>query len=140
MNTIDVHIVSAEHEVYSGQANVVYASAMMGEVGIYVRHAPLLTTLKPGSVRVCLEGEEDQHFFVSGGILEVQPDMVTVLADTSLRGEDIDEAQAKVAKDRAEEALQSKLTVDETARSLAELAEATAQLRMIEELRKIRRR
>lgn len=139
MSTIEVRIVSAEQEIFSGAVSAVFAPAEMGEVGIFPQHAPLLTRLKPGDVRIRREDGEDRHFFVSGGILEVQPFMVTVLTDTVLRGEDLDEARAQQAKERAEETLRSKLSGQEAARALAELAEAAAQLRMIEELRKQRR-
>ncbi len=140
MSTIAVRIVSAEQEIFSGDVSAVFASAEMGEVGIFPQHAPLLTRLRPGNVRIQREGEEEEHFFVSGGILEVQPNIVTVLADTVLRGDDLDEARAEEARQRAEEALQSKMTEQETAKAMAELAQAAAQLRMIEELRKMRRR
>ncbi len=136
MSTIEVHIVSAEKEIFSGEVNAVFASAEMGEVGIFPRHAPFLSRLKPGSVRICVEGQADEHFFVSSGVIEVQPQIVTILADTAERGTDLDQAKAQQAKQRAEEALQSQLTEVETAKALAELAEAAAQLRMIEELRR----
>ena len=119
---------------------MVFASTEMGEVGILPQHAPLLSRLKPGNVRLQHEGEEENVFFVSGGILEVQPDIVTILADTVLRGEDLDESKAAEAKQRAEEALQTKLSDQEAAKAMTELASAAAQLRMIEELRRKTRR
>ena len=138
MSTIQTHIVSAEEEIFSGEVNAVFASAEMGEVGIFPQHAPFLSRLRPGEVRVRIDGEEDRHFFVSGGIIEVQPDTVMVLSDTAMRGEDLDEAKALEAKQRAEELLQTQLSDIESARALAELAEIAAQLRMIDRLRKTR--
>ena len=139
MSMIQIHIVSTEEEIFSGEVNSVFADVEMGEVGIFPEHSPLLAYLRPGTVRLVAEGEEDKHFYVSGGILEVQSNMVTVLADTALRSEDLDMSRAMEAKKRAEEDLASKTTAMETAAALAEIAEATAQLRMIEELRKMRR-
>lgn len=136
MNTLEVHIVSAESEIFSGEVNAVFASAEMGEVGIFPQHAPFLSRLNPGEVRIRVEGKPDEHFFVSGGIIEVQPHVVTILADTAARGADLDQVKAQEAKQRAEEALQSQLSDVEAAKALAELAEAAAQLRMIEELRR----
>lgn len=135
MNTIHVDIVSAEAEIFSGKAHMVFAPAEQGEVGIAPRHAPLLTRLKPGEVRVQYEGEE-QYFFVSGGILEVQPHLVTVLADTAVRAKDIDEAAALEAKRRAEEMLASRRTDIDLGRVQAELAELNARLLVIERMRK----
>lgn len=134
--TMHVDIVSAEEEIFSGTANMVFAPAEMGEVGILPRHAPLIARLKPGEVRVRIEGQEDQYFFVSGGLLEVQPHVVTVLADTAVRARDLDEAQALEAKRRAEEALKNRQSEFEEAKALAELAEAAAQLRLLEKVRK----
>ena len=136
MSTIKVHIVSAEKELFSGQVNSVFASAEMGEVGIFPQHAPFLSRLNPGQVRICIDGQPDEYFFVSGGIIEVQPSVVTILSDTAARGEDLDEMKAAEAKQKAEAALESKLSDAEAAKALAELAEAAAQLRMISELRK----
>jgi F-type H+-transporting ATPase subunit epsilon len=134
--TMHVDIVSAEREIFSGTANMVFAPAEMGEVGIMPRHTPLLTRLKSGEVRVQRpEGQEDS-FYVSGGLLEVQPHVVTVLADTAQRASDIDEAAALEAKQRAEEALRDQEGKIDYARAQAELAEAIAQLRAIERLRK----
>jgi F-type H+-transporting ATPase subunit epsilon len=134
--TIHVDIVSAEGEIFSGEATMVFAPAEMGEVGIAPRHAPLLTGLKPGEVRVEVPDGEMQYFYVSGGALEVQPHRVTVLADTAARARDIDEAAALEAKQRAEEALKDREAKIDVARAQAELAEAMAQLRAIERLRK----
>ena len=136
MNTIRTYIVSAEEEIFNGEVNAVFAEAELGEVGIYPQHTPFLSTLRPGEVRVRIAGQEDRHFYVSGGVIEVQPHMVTVLTDTALRGEDLDEARALEAKQRAEELLQSQLTDIDTAKAMTELAEVVAQLRMIERLRK----
>ena len=136
MSTIEVHIVSAEKEIFSGEVNAVFASAEVGEVGIFPQHAPFLSTLKPGEVRVRVDGQPDEHFFVSGGIIEVQPEVVTILSDTAERGADLDEAKAQAARQRAEDALQTQLSDVEAAKAMAELAAAAAQLRMIEELRR----
>jgi len=138
--TIHVDIVSAEGEIFSGMAEMVYAPAVMGEVGIAPRHTPLVTRLKPGEVRVDTGGgKEMQQFYVSGGILEVQPHVVTVLADTAVRAADLDEAAAQEAKRRAEEAMSDRGAEFEYAKAQAELAEAVAQLRAIERLRKGKR-
>lgn len=135
--TIHVDIVSAEGEIFSGLAEMVYAPAAMGEVGIAPRHTPLVTRLKPGEVRVDVGGgKEQQHFYVSGGILEVQPHVVTVLADTAVRAADLDEAAAQDAKRRAEDAMANRTSEFEYAKAQAELAEAAAQLRAIERIRK----
>lgn len=135
-NTIQVDIVSAEGEIFSGAATMVFAPASQGEIGIAPRHAPLLTTLKPGEVRVQTPDGAEQYFYVGGGALEVQPHLVTVLADTALRARDIDEAAALAAKQRAEEALRDKVGQISQAEALAELARAAAQLKAIERLRK----
>ena len=136
--TIHVHIVSAEGELFSGAATAVFASASQGDLGIYPRHAPLLTLLKPGEVRVRLPDGNEEHFFVGGGALEVQPQRVTVLGDTALRARDIDEAAALAAKQRAEEALRDKVGHISIAEAQAELARAAAQLKLIQRLRKLR--
>jgi F-type H+-transporting ATPase subunit epsilon len=138
MATIHVDIVSAEGEIFSGEASMVFAPAIMGEIGIAPRHAPLLTTLKPGEVRVQTPGGEEQFFFVSGGALEVQPHVVTVLADTALRARDLDEAAAVQAKQRAEEALRDRGDKIDVAKAQAELAAAVAQIKAIEKLRKLK--
>ena len=134
--TIHIHIVSAEKEIFSGTANMVFAPAEMGEVGIAPRHTPLLTRLKPGEVRVQMEGQDEQFFYVSGGMLEIQPHVVTVLADTAIRASDIDEAAAIKAKERAERAMDDKQSDFDYAKAQAELAEAVAQLRTINSIRK----
>ncbi|MEJ2345455.1 MAG: F0F1 ATP synthase subunit epsilon [Gammaproteobacteria bacterium] len=134
--TMHVDIVSAEQEIYSGPAEMVFAPAEMGEVGITPRHTPLLSRLKPGEVRVQSPDGQELFFFVSGGMLEIQPHVVTVLADTALRAKDIDEAAALEAKERAERALADKSSEIEYARAQAELAESIAQLRTLEKLRK----
>lgn len=136
--TIHVDIVSAEGAIHSGLAEMVYAPAEMGEVGIAPRHTPLVTSLKPGEVRVDTGGGNIEHFYVSGGILEVQPHLVTVLADTAVRARDLDEVAAAEAKRRAEEALAGQHADFEYAKAQAELAEAVAQLRTIERLRKMK--
>lgn len=134
--TIHVDIVSAEEEIFSGPAEMVFASAVMGDMGILPRHAPLLTELKPGEVRIKTSGgEEELFYYVSGGMLEVQPHVVTVLADTAVRAKDLDEAAAVQAKERAEQALRDKTSEFEYAQAQAELAEAAAQLRAIRKLR-----
>ncbi len=138
MATIHVDIVSAEGQIFSGEAAMVFAPAAMGEIGIAPRHAPLLTTLKPGEVRVQLPGGEEQLFFVGGGAIEIQPHLVTVLADTALRAKDIDEAAALQAKQRAEDALKDRGSQIELAEAQAELARAVAQIKAIEKLRKLR--
>ncbi len=135
MATIRVDIVSAEGEIYSGDASMVYAPARMGEVGIAPRHAPLLTALKPGEVRV-EDPEGNEHFFyITGGMLEIQPHLVTVLADTALRGEQLDEAAALAAKQNAEEALKGISDETDLARAQAELAEAEARYRAAQKLK-----
>ena len=135
--TIHVDIVSAEGHLFSGQGEMIYAPAMMGEIGIAPRHAPLVTQLKPGEVRVDPGGGKPQeHFYVSGGIIEIQPFKITVLADTGIRAADIDEAAAQEAKRRAEDAIANQRADIDLAKAQIELAEAVAQLRAIERLRK----
>jgi len=134
--TLHVDIVSAEKSIFSGAAEMVFAPAMMGEVGILPRHAPLLTRLKPGEVRVKLPGGEEEFFYVSGGILEIQPHVVTVLADTAARAHDLDEAAAQEAKLRAEQALKDQKGEIDYARAQAELAEAVAQLNALKRMKK----
>jgi F-type H+-transporting ATPase subunit epsilon len=132
--TIHVDIVSAEKEIYSGAAEMVFAPLVTGEVGVLPRHAPLLARLKPGEVRVKTATEE-LHFYVSGGMLEIQPHVVTVLADSARRAKDLDEAAALQAKERAEEAMKNRQSDIDYAKAQAELAEAMAQLRAIKRLR-----
>jgi F-type H+-transporting ATPase subunit epsilon len=137
-NTIHVDIVSAEGQIFSGEASMVFVPGSQGELGIAPRHAPLLTTLKPGEVRVQSDGHEEQSFYVGGGSLEVQPNSVTVLADTAARVRDLDEAAALAAKQRAEEAVQGRMDKMDIAEAQAEIARMVAQLRAIERLRKKR--
>ena len=136
MSTIRCDIVSAEAEIFHGNAQMVIATGEMGELGIAPRHAPLITRLKPGQVRVILENGEEQFFYVSGGILEVQPQVVTVLADTVVRGGDLDEASARKAKEDAERALSNRTDAIEVAEAQAQLAQAVAQLQALEHLRR----
>ena len=138
--TIRCDVVSVHGEVYSGEVTMVFAVGAAGELGISPRHAPLITQLKPGPVRVLDETGEEQFFFVSGGILEVQPHMVTVMADTALRGEDLDQAVAEAAKAEAERVLADRTGSMEIAKAQAKLAEAIAKLRAMEKLRKKMRR
>jgi F-type H+-transporting ATPase subunit epsilon len=136
-NTVQIDIVSAEESIFSGMAEFIAAPAIMGEVGIYPHHAPMITALKSGSVRIKLaDKSEEQLVFVSGGILEVQPGHVTVLSDTAIRGADLDEAKALAAKKSAEDAIKNKSAVIDFAKAQAELAQAMAQLQAIEKLRK----
>jgi len=132
--TLHVDIVSAEKEIYSGTAEMVFAPLATGEVGVLPRHAPLIARMKPGEVRVRTSTEELQ-FYVSGGVLEVQPHVVTVLADTAIRAKDMDEAAAQAAKQRAEEALKDRKTDIDYAQAQADLAQAIAQLQFIRKLR-----
>lgn len=132
---LNVDIVSAEGEIFSGNATMVFAPAEMGEVGIAPRHAPLLTRLKAGEVRVQSESGSDQSFFVSGGMLEIQPYQVTVMADTAARGDELDENAALEAKKRAEEALKDQASDVDLARAQAELAEAAARLHLVQKLK-----
>jgi F-type H+-transporting ATPase subunit epsilon len=133
--TLHVDIVSAEAEIFSGTATMVFAPGEMGELGIAPRHAPLLTRLKPGEVRVQTDDGEQQFFYVSGGMLEVQPHVVTVLADTAIRAHDLDEASVIEAKERAEQLLADKKADLDYAKAQAELAQSIAQLRAIQKLR-----
>jgi len=133
--TLHVDIVSAEAEIFSGTATMVFAPAEMGEVGIAPRHAPLVTRLNPGEVRVQTQGGEEKSFFISGGLLEVQPHVITVLADTAIRAADLDEAQALEARDRAEKMLADKTADIDYAKAQSELAQSMAQLAAIKKLR-----
>jgi F-type H+-transporting ATPase subunit epsilon len=135
--TIHVDVVSAECSLFSGAAEFLVAPAEMGEVGIFPRHAPLITRIKPGTVRLKLpDRDEEELIYVSGGLLEVQPQVVTILADTALRGRDLDEVKAQEAKQRAEEAMRDRTAAIDYATAQAELAEAVAQLQAIQRLRK----
>jgi F-type H+-transporting ATPase subunit epsilon len=133
--TIHVDIVSAEEEIYSGPAQMVYAPAVMGEIGIAPRHTPLISPLKPGEIRLDLGNGKEEFFFISGGIIEVQPHVVTVLSDTAIRAKDLDEAAALEAKKRAEAALEGQRSDLEIAKAKAELAAAAAQLAAIKKLK-----
>ena len=134
--TIRVDIVSAEAEIFSGDATMVVATGELGELGITPRHAPLITRLKPGHVDVILANGERQQFYVSGGMLEVQPQVVTVLADTAARAADLDEAAALQARKEAEDALANRTAEMDVAQAQAKLAAAMAQLQALERLRK----
>jgi F-type H+-transporting ATPase subunit epsilon len=135
--TMKVDIVSAEEAIFSGEVEFLVAPAQMGEVGIYPRHTSLITRIKPGAVRMKIPNQaEEELVFVSGGILEVQPQVVTILADTAVRGDDLDEAKALEAKQRAEAAMKDRSDKMDFARAQAELAEAVAQLQAIQKLRK----
>jgi F-type H+-transporting ATPase subunit epsilon len=136
-NTIHVDVVSAEESIYSGEAEFVILPGVMGELGVYPRHTPLITQIRPGAVRIKLPGQaEEEVVFVQGGFLEVQPDVVTVLSDTAIRAKDLDEAKAIEAKRAAEEAIQNTTSREEIATAEAELASAAAQLAAIRKLRR----
>ncbi|NJM10742.1 MAG: F0F1 ATP synthase subunit epsilon [Synechococcaceae cyanobacterium SM1_2_3] len=137
--TLHVDIVSAEKELFSGPVEMVVAPGELGELGILPRHSQLLTRLKPGQVRLKLLGGEEQLFYVSGGLLEVQPHVVTILSDTAERARDLDEAAAQTAKQHAEKVIAHSQSEFEFARAKAELAEAIAQLQTIEKMRKLRK-
>lgn len=136
MSTIRCEIVSAEAQIYSGEATLVVATGELGELGIAPRHAPLITRLKPGKVVVTTPSGEHLDFAISGGMLEVQPEMVTVLADTAVRAQDIDEAAVRAAKDEAERILAGRGEAMEVAEAQKRLAEISAQLAALERLRK----
>ena len=136
-HTLQVNIVSAEHAIFSGEAERVIAPGESGELGILPQHAPLLTRIKPGTVKIKLVGkEEEEVIYVSGGILEVQPKALTILADTSIRAHDLDEAKVLAAKQAAEEALANRASGQDRALVVAELAQLAAQLQSIQKLRK----
>jgi F-type H+-transporting ATPase subunit epsilon len=135
-NTIQVDIVSAEEQIYSGEAYMVYAPAIMGELGIAPRHTPLISPLKPGEIRLDVGDGKEEFFFISGGILEVQPHLVTVLSDTAIRADDLDEAAALEAQKRAEAALADQKSDLDVAKAQAELAAAAAQIAAIKRFRK----
>lgn len=139
MSSIRVEIVSAEGEIYSGDAQMLFAPAQQGELGIAPRHAPLLTNLKPGEVRVQTGDGEEQFFYVTGGILEIQPHLVTVLADSALHGDQLDEEAALEARNRAREVLEGRHTTTDLAQAQAELVEAEARYRAAQKLRGSRR-
>ena len=138
-NTIHVDVVSAEEQIFAGEAEFVALPGEAGELGIYPMHTPLITRIRPGSVRIKVPGQaEDEFVFVAGGLLEVQPNVVTVLADTAIRGRDLDEAKAAEAKRMAEEALSNRESAIDYAKAQAELAAAVAQLAAIQKLRQKR--
>ena len=138
-HTIHVDVVSAEEAIYSGEAQFVVLPGEEGELGIYPKHTPLITRIKPGAVRIQpAGGGEEQLIFVAGGILEVQPNLITVLADTAIRGHDLDEAKALEAHKRAQENLSNRIGKMEYAEALAELAQAAAQIAAIRKLRQRR--
>jgi F-type H+-transporting ATPase subunit epsilon len=137
-NSVHIDVVSAEASIFSGEAEFVVVPAKAGEVGIYPNHAPMITTIKPGALRIKQANEaEETLIFISGGMLEVQPGMITVLADTAIRGHDLDEAKAIAAKEAAEEALKNRSSEIDYAKAQAELAEAVAQIQAIQKLRKV---
>ena len=132
---LHVDLVSVEGQIYSGAATMVVVAAEEGDVGIAPRHAPLLTRMRPGQVRIQQEGQDEQQFFVSGGVLEVQPHLVTIMADTAERSADVDEAAAEKAKQSAEEHVASAEDKVDMARAQNELAEAAARLNLVRKLR-----
>ncbi len=134
--SMGLSIVSAEAQIFSGVTSKVEVTGGMGELGIFPGHTALLTSLKPGQLRATLEGGEEEVFYINGGMLEVQPTMITVLADTAARAEDLDEAAAVSAKEQAEKAIEDKRSELEYSQAVAELAEAVAQIRAIQALRK----
>ena len=134
-NTIHIDVVSAEGQIFSGEATFVALPGEAGELGIYPRHTPLMTRIRPGAVRIQLPDGQEELVFVAGGILEIQPKLITVLADTAIRGEDLDEAKALEAKQQAEESMKNKTSQLEIAKAQAELAVAAAQIAAIRKLR-----
>lgn len=137
--TVHIDVVSAEASIFSGEAEFVVAPAGAGEVGIYPNHAPMITNIKPGALRIKLADSNDETvIYISGGILEVQPGMITILSDTAIRGADLDESKALAAKAAAEEAMKNRTSDIDYAMAQAELAEAVAQIQAIERLRKTR--
>ncbi len=134
-STIKVDIVSAEEHIWSGEGTMVFAPALMGEVGIAPRHTQMLSPLAAGDVRVEMENGEEKFFYVSGGLIEIQPHLVTILSDTALRAEDLDEARALESKKRAEQAMENNKSELELAKAKTELAQAAAQLHAIKKLR-----
>lgn len=136
VDTLRLDIVSAEKQIFSGEAEMVFVTGEMGELGIAPGHSQLLTTLRPGFVRTLLPGKQEEVFYISGGMVEVQPYIVSVLADTAMRADDIDEAAAIAAKEQAEKALAGKMSSIDIARATVELAEAVAQIRALQHLKK----
>ena len=135
MPTIHVEIVSAEGHIFSGDANLVVAPAKLGDVGIAPRHAPMMTTLRPGEVRVQAEGKDEVFLYITGGILEVQPHQVTILADTAVHGHELDEAAADEARRQAEEALKGATGREDLAHAQEQLVEAAARYRAAQKLK-----
>jgi F-type H+-transporting ATPase subunit epsilon len=136
-NTVHIDVVSAEASIFAGEAEFIVVPASAGEVGIYPHHAPMVTTIKPGALRIKLsDSAEETLIFISGGLLEGQPGLITVLADTAVRGHDLDEAKAVAAKAAAEEAMKNRTSDMDYAKAQAELSEAIAQIQAIERLRK----
>jgi len=138
--TFHVDVVSAEEEIFSGIVEMLFAPGEMGDLGIMPRHSPLLTSLKPGELRLQMPDGEDQYIYVSGGMLEVQPHIVTVLSDTAVRAKDIDEAAALEAKEKAENALKDQQGEVDYALAESQLAEAVAQLHLLKKLKSGTRR
>jgi len=136
MATLRLDIVSAEQAIFSGEAEMIFVTGEMGELGIAPGHTPLITSIKPGNIRAVLENQTEEVFYVKGGLLEVQPSVVTVLADTVIRAHDIDEAAALEAKDQAEKMLSEKVSEVDFAKASADLAEALAQIRAVQKLKK----
>ncbi len=136
MALIQCDIVSAEKEIFSGEVEMVVAAGSLGDVGVAYGHAPLLTQLQPGPIRVINEGGEEDVYFISGGMLEIQPKVITVLADTAVRADDIDEASAQQAQEKARHALANQSSEIDYSTALAELAEAAARIRTIQQIRK----
>lgn len=134
--TLRLDIVSAEKQIFSGEVEMIFVTGEMGELGIAPGHSQLLTTLRPGYVRAMLPGKEEEVFYISGGMLEVQPYIVSVLADTAMRADDIDEAAALSAKEQAEKSLAGKISALDLAKATAELAEITAQIRAVQQLKR----
>ena len=137
VNTVHIDVVSAEASIFAGEAEFIVVPASAGEVGIYPNHAPMVTSIKPGALRIKIaDSAEETLIFLSGGLLEVQPGLITVLADTAVRGHDLDEAKAIAAKAAAEEAMKNRSSDMDYAKAQAELSEAVAQIQAIERLRK----
>jgi F-type H+-transporting ATPase subunit epsilon len=136
MSTIHVDIVSAEGEIFSGPAAMVYAPAQLGDIGIAPNHAPLLTALKPGGVRVQTPEGEELFFYVSGGMIEIQPKAITVLADAALRAHDLDEAAVEQARQRAQDLLENRESAVDIATAQAELAQISAQMALLQKIKK----
>lgn len=138
--TVHLDIVSAEGEIFSGLAEMLTVPGVLGDLGILPGHTPLLTSLKPGLIRVVMQGGKEDVFYISGGTLEVQPKVVTILADTAVRAEDLDEMAAAEARERAEKAAASRKMNIEYSKTLSELAETAAQLRAIKQVKQLRKK